>query len=68
VGFAKLKPDARLGDAPTILKLFDGAPVAAPAGMTDWDRTFLRSLYATEQTSKQRPGEIAHAMVRDIVH
>ena len=68
VGFAKLKPDARLRDAPTILKLFDDAPVAAPAGMTDWDQTFLKSLYATEQTSKQQRGEIARAMVRDLVH
>jgi hypothetical protein len=68
VGFAKLKTDARLEDAPTILKLFDGAPMAAPAGMTDWDQTFLKSLYATEQTSKQQRGEIARSMVRDIVH
>lgn len=68
VGFAKLKPDARLGEAPTILKLFDSAPVAAPAGITDWDQTFLKSLYATEQTSRQQRGAIARAMVRDIVH
>jgi hypothetical protein len=68
MGFAKLKSDARLGDAPTILKLFDGVAVAAPAGMTDWDRTFLKSLYATEQTSKLQRGEIARSMVRDIVH
>jgi hypothetical protein len=68
VGFAKLRPDAQLGDAPTILKLFDGAPGAAPAGMTEWDRTFLRSLYATEQKSKRQQGEIARDMVREIVH
>jgi hypothetical protein len=68
VGFAKLRPNARLGDSPTILKLFDGAPQAAPTGMTDWDRTFLKSLYATEQKSKGQRGEIARAMVREIVH
>ncbi len=68
VGFAKLKPDPRLGDAPTILKLFDGAPRAAPAGMTEWDETFLKSLYKTEQTSRQQRGEIARAMVRAITH
>jgi hypothetical protein len=68
VGFAKLKPDARLGDAPTILKLFEGAPQAAPPGMTDWDQSFLKSLYATEQKSKLQRGEIARAMVREIAH
>jgi len=66
VGLAKLKPDARLGDAPTILTLFNGAPEAAPTGMTDWDQTFLKSLYVTEQISKQQRGQIARQMVRDI--
>lgn len=65
-GFAKLKPEARLGDTPTILKLFDGAPQAAPVGMTDWDRTFLKSLYATEQKSRLQRGQIARQMVREI--
>ncbi len=65
--FAKLKPDARLDDAPTILKLFDGAPRAAPIGMTEWDQTFLKSLYATEQKSKLQRGQIARSMVREIV-
>jgi hypothetical protein len=65
-GFAKLKPDAHLGDAPTILTLFNGAPEAAPAGMTDWDRTFLKSLYSTEQKSQKQRGQIARQMLRDI--
>jgi hypothetical protein len=67
VGLAKLKPDAHLGDAPTILKLFDGAPEAAPAGLTDWDQAFLKSLYTTEQISKQQRGQVAQQMVREIV-
>ena len=65
-GFAKLKPDARPGDAPTILTLFNGAPETAPAGMTDWDQTFLKSLYATDQKSKQQRSQIARSMVRDM--
>jgi hypothetical protein len=64
--FAKLKPGARLEDAPTILKLFDGTPQAAPAGMTEWDQTFLKSLYSTEQTLKMQRGQIARSMVREI--
>ncbi|MGH8219647.1 MAG: hypothetical protein ACREUT_13950 [Steroidobacteraceae bacterium] len=68
VGLAKLKPDADLRDAPTILKLFDRAPRAAPAGLTDWDQAFLKSLYATDTLAKGQSGQIARAMVRDIAH
>jgi hypothetical protein len=68
VSLADLKPRARLGDAPTILKLFDGAPQAAPTGMTEWDQAFLKSLYATEQKSKLQRSQVAQAMVREIVH
>jgi len=51
VGLAQVKPSDDLADAPTILKLFDGAPQAGPAGMSDWDRAFLKSLYATDARS-----------------
>ena len=66
VGLAKFKPNAGRGDAPTILKLFDGTPQASPPGMTDWDRAFLKSLYSTDQTSKLQRGQIAREMVREI--
>jgi hypothetical protein len=64
--FAKLKPDARLDGAPTILTLFNGAPEAAPTGMSEWDQSFLKSLYATEQLSKQQRSQIARQMVREM--
>jgi hypothetical protein len=64
--FAKLKPDARLGDAPTILTLFYGTPKAAPAGMSEWDQTFLRSLYTTAQKSMLQRSAIAHQMVSEL--
>jgi hypothetical protein len=67
-GLAQLKPGARLGDAPTILKLFDAAPQAAPAGMTDWDRAFLKSLYSTDQKSTLQRSQIAHQMVPELQH
>jgi hypothetical protein len=66
VGLAKITRDARVGDAPTILKLFTGAPQAAPAGMSDWDEAYLKSLYATEQRSRLRRSQIARRMVREI--
>jgi hypothetical protein len=46
--------------------LFNGAPEAAPTGMTDWDQSFLKALYATDQKSKQQRGQIARSMVREI--
>jgi hypothetical protein len=50
VGLAEIKSDARLGDAPTILRLFEGAPQAAPAGLTDLDQAFLKSLYLNSRS------------------
>jgi hypothetical protein len=67
VGLAKLTPDARLGDTPTILKLFAGAPQAAPPGMSDWDQAYLKGLYATEQRSRLRRSQIARKMVRELM-
>ena len=67
VGLAQIKPEAHLGDAQTILKLFDGAPQAAPDGLSDWDQSFLTSLYTTEQISKAQRNHIANAIVRDVV-
>jgi hypothetical protein len=66
VGLAKFRADAGQGDAPSILKLFEGAAQAAPPGITDWDRAFLKSLYSTEQLSLQQRGQIARQMVREI--
>jgi hypothetical protein len=68
VALADLKPGAKLGDAATVLKLFDGTPQQAPTGLTDWDQAFLKSLYATDQKMKLQRSQIAHQMVRDIDH
>ena len=65
-GLAQLKVDARLGDAPSILTLFDKAPQEASPGMTEWDQAFLKSVYATEQKSVVQRSQIALGMVRDI--
>jgi hypothetical protein len=67
-GLAQIKVGAHLGDAPTILKVFDGTPQAAAEGLSDWDRAFLKSLYATASTSKGQRLQIAHTIVRDMTH
>jgi len=68
VGLAKIKATAHLGDAPTILRLFAGAPEAAPAGLSDWDRAFLKSLYGFESQPFVQPrSALARRMVREMV-
>ncbi len=66
VSLAEIKTNAHVGDAQSILKLFDGPPQAALAGMSDWDRAFLKSLYGTGQYSKLQRSLITRAMVREI--
>lgn len=68
VGLSQIKIGAPLGDAPTILKLFDSAPHDAPAGLSEWDISFLKSLYSTESTSKGQRGVIAHQIVDEMTH
>lgn len=65
-GLAQIKIDTPLGDAPTILTLFDKGPQASSAGMTDWDRSFLKSIYETEQKSILQRTEIARSMIHQI--
>ena len=70
VGLTEVRPAAHLGDAPTILKLFAGMLQAAPAGLTDWDQAFLKSVYSTAtwpQAWKRRQDQLASSMVLQIV-
>jgi hypothetical protein len=72
VSYAEIRPDAQLDDAPTILKLFDGAPKAAPAGLSDWDQAFLTSLYTHSWANPWRrelgaTDQLALSMVSEIV-
>jgi hypothetical protein len=67
IALAELKTQTTIGDAPTILTLFDEAPQAAPAGMSSWDQSFLKALYTVEQKSKMQRDLIAREMVREIV-
>jgi hypothetical protein len=66
VGLAQIKPGAKFGDDPTILKLFDGAPQAAPPRMSDWDRAFVKSLYTVQQSVAVQKSEIALEMAREV--
>ena len=66
-GLAQLKVDARVGDAPTILTLFDRPAREASAGITEWDQAFLKAVYSTDQKSVVQKSAIATDMMRAIV-
>jgi hypothetical protein len=66
VSLAEIKTTAHVGDAQSILTLFDGPPQAALPGMSDWDRAFLKSLYGTFQASTLQRSLITRAMMREI--
>jgi hypothetical protein len=63
---AQIRLDAKLGDAPTILTLFDKDPTTASPGMTRWDQAFLKSLYSTEQKSVMQRELMAREMLREM--
>jgi hypothetical protein len=67
LGLAEIKRGAQVGDAPTILRLFDGAPQAALPRMSDWDQAFIKSVYETDQRVTVQQSEIAQGMLREIV-
>ncbi len=68
ISLAQIDPELDPGSYDTILSLF--APGAnPPLGLTDWDRAFLRGLYAAEQTdeaSNARIGNVANTMADEI--
>jgi hypothetical protein len=65
VGLVQMRPQANVGEAPTILNLFAGAG-KAPPGLTAWDEAFLKAVYATRITDKAQVAAIKTAMVQDV--
>jgi hypothetical protein len=65
VGLVQMRPQANVADAPTILNLFAGAG-KAPPGLTAWDESFLKAVYATRITDKAQIAAIKTAMVQNV--
>ena len=64
-GLVQMHPQANVGNAPSILNLF--APTTkAPPGLTAWDESFLKAVYATRITDKAQIAAIKSAMVQDV--
>ncbi|HWQ85280.1 hypothetical protein [Brevundimonas sp.] len=56
VGLAQIDPEAEVGDAPTILNLFNADASQPTRRMTDWDAAFLISLYE----ARSNPASLNH--------
>jgi hypothetical protein len=68
IAMTELDPDAPLGTAPTILRLFtDRAADATPAaGLTPWDRAFLKALYHTPLKETMQRSAITTLMLHSL--
>lgn len=66
VGLMELQPEAKVGDAPSILGAFSGGQGRA-VSLTDWDAAFLSGLYATEQFSRFQRSLIVDRMVSRVM-
>ncbi len=65
VGLVQLRWQPNVGDAPSILNLF-ADPKKAPPGLTAWDESFLKAVYATRITDRAQIAAIKTAMVQDV--
>ncbi|MBU2167059.1 MAG: hypothetical protein KKF88_04410 [Alphaproteobacteria bacterium] len=66
VAFAQIDPDADLSGFPTILNVFDNPTIAF--GLTDWDQSYLGSLYGAELNQSNpnaQSGAVAALMFRE---
>ena len=67
VALAQVDAEADTSAFPTILSLF-ADPASAPAGLTDWDRSYLTALYEHDQLRINRNSQVsavADAVTRD---
>lgn len=64
VSLAQVDPNADIGAYDTVLKVFD-QPATAPDGLTDWDRSYLTSLYEALDApqSRRNPAAVSSGVV-----
>lgn len=58
MGLTDVDPEADLGGAPTILRLFAPAQDGALSGLSNWDTAFLKALYHSNAASRTQRFEI----------
>jgi len=67
VALAQIDPEADPSSYDTVLNLFDARD--SQRGLTDWDRSYLESLYGAELNARapnQQGGEVSSSMYRDL--
>jgi hypothetical protein len=67
-GLTRVDLDTSYGETPTILRLFSVAEKDRPAGLSTWDRSFLKAVYATDQSSRMQRVAVVQHMVADLSH
>jgi hypothetical protein len=65
-GLTNLDPEADVGTAPSILRLFSSAADGQPTGLGKWDTAFLSALYRSDQASRSQRLEIAESVAREL--
>ena len=66
VGLAEIRVNAKLGVAPTILRLFTDPTNAPPFGMSAWDEAYLKALYHTQHDERTQLLSLKTSMIKDI--
>lgn len=66
VGLAQVRPSPELGEVPTILRLFATSGTDPPKGMTEWDQSFLKAVYATTDGSVTEVSQIRIRMSEEL--
>lgn len=66
VSLVRMNPDVPLGNAETILRLFEVPPGSAPAGLTVWDRALIKAVYAGNQESKHQRMQLVERMIAEV--
>jgi hypothetical protein len=66
VGLAEIRIDAKVGDAPTVLRLFTDSANAPALGMTAWDTAYLKALYHTGHDDPTQILALGESMLKDV--
>lgn len=67
IGLAEIRADAKVGDAPTILRLFSDSAHAPAQGLSSWDAAYLKALYHTDHSGRTQFLDLGKSMVEEIV-
>ena len=66
IGLAQINLDKEIGQAPSILKVFNATESSPPLEMTVWDRALLHALYSTPQNSVMQLSKMQTVAFKDI--